>query len=182
VDNEITIDSIVYTHTNGQWVDKGTNLIPSQAILSKIYRHQYSATDYGSYSKPLLLRLMKEWGQNGYFSKCLDAGLYMWKVCDTKSDENTSRYILPIITSVYRKLGKPQEAISFYTKKAIPRFGKDIDSVASLTSLAAAYCDVQEYEMAKKYCNQAYAKQAGGVGYTNELSMVYNRIKSQTGR
>ena len=53
-------------------------------------------------------------------------------------------------------------------------------SVPLLTSLAAAYCDVGNYELAKKCANKAYAIQGGGKNYQTELSLVFQRIKKET--
>ena len=52
-------------------------------------------------------------------------------------------------------------------------------SPALLTSLSAAYCDVGNYEMARKCANKAYAIQGGSLNYSNELSLVYKRIKKE---
>lgn len=47
--------------------------------------------------------------------------------------------------------------------------------------MAATCCDLNKYEEALKYANAAYAQQSGGVGYTNELALVYNRIRKESG-
>ncbi len=59
------------------------------------------------------------------------------------------------------------------------KFGNAIISPALLTSVAAAFCDIDEYEKkAKKHCDRAFAMTNGkGAG---ELSSVYQRFKSKT--
>ena len=50
---------------------------------------------------------------------------------------------------------------------------------ATLTSIAAAYCDLEEYEKARQFCDIAYAEQGGGTGIKTELSLVYQRIEKE---
>ena len=85
--------------------------------------------------------------------------------------------LLPIYTSCCRELNQPKEAIAI-AEVLLPVCG---GSTATYTSLAAAYCDIGDYEKAKKYAGIAYAKQGGGQGYKNELSLVYKRIAKETG-
>ena len=49
------------------------------------------------------------------------------------------------------------------------------------TSVAAAYCDLGDYAAAKRFADRAYGIQGGSKGYTTELSLVYRRIKTETG-
>ncbi len=82
---------------------------------------------------------------------------------------------LPILTSMYRLIGKPQLAID-----AAEEYVRKLDvsySVALLTSVAAAYCDLGDYASAKKFADLAYATQGGGKGEKTELSLVYARIR-----
>ena len=44
------------------------------------------------------------------------------------------------------------------------------------TSIAAAYCDIEDYETAREYANKAYAKFKGHSD--EELFLVYKRIES----
>lgn len=84
--------------------------------------------------------------------------------------------ILAILSSNYRLINEPLKAIELTEK-----FKSDYWNVSFLTSIAAAYCDVGDFNKAKKYANMAYAKQGGGVKYKNELSLVYKRIQKETG-
>lgn len=86
-----------------------------------------------------------------------------------------ARRLASTMTSVYRNVGQPKKAIEF----AKDYLGEDdFYSIPLLTSLAAAYCDINEPLTAKKYCDEAYSLQGGGVGYMNELSLVYKRIEA----
>jgi hypothetical protein len=87
------------------------------------------------------------------------------------------RTLLPIYLSCCREANQPQSAIDC-AMKWLPICG---GSNATYTSLAAAYCDIKDYENAKKYARIAYAKQGGGQGYTTETSLVFKRIQKETG-
>ena len=86
--------------------------------------------------------------------------------------------VFPIITSCYRAKGQPQKAIDFWMENK--KIFVSCLSVPLLTSLAAAYCDVGNYDLAKMCANRAYAMQGGSLHYQTELSMVYGRIKKET--
>ena len=57
-------------------------------------------------------------------------------------------------------------------------FGEPRASHVFLVSVAAAYCDIGDYDSAKKCCNKAYAKLNGQ--HNDELSLVYKRIQKAT--
>ena len=175
---EIKIDGIYYKFFNGQWTEKSTNTAPSQKVLLKIHSNYYEQVEYVNCSKNECLSLLKELKAQGRLRKGLEIGLFLWGNCDRAEDARTAQHILPIITSVYRSMDKPRDAISFYRDNALARFGESVESIVSLNSLAAAYCDINDYASARKLCDKAYAKQGGSVGYTNELSRVYNRIRA----
>ena len=88
-------------------------------------------------------------------------------------------YILPRLTSCYRMQGSPQKAIdilSFASRK----HGKQMITAALLISAAAAYCDLEEYVLAKKACDRANAMSSGKSD--GELKAVYGRIKKESGK
>lgn len=114
---------------------------------------------------------------NGACGIAYKAGLYYLEERDLSTQE--IRLILPVFISVCRKMGNSKKAIE-YAEKYIVK-SRAYSSVALLTSLAAAYCDKGEYIKARTICNKAYAMQGGGVGYSNELSLVYKRIKKALG-
>ena len=114
---------------------------------------------------------------NGAYGIAYKAGLYYLEERDLTTQE--IRLILPVFISVCRKMGNSAKAIE-YAEKYIGK-SRAYSSTALLTSLAAAYCDKGEYIKARTVCNKAYVMQGGGMGYTTELSLVYNRIKKALG-
>ncbi|MBQ8426407.1 MAG: hypothetical protein IJX16_01450, partial [Clostridia bacterium] len=77
----------------------------------------------------------------------------------------------------HRALNQPQKAIDFWMENK--HIFSSCLSVPLLTSLAAAYCDIGNYALAKKCADKAYAIQGGGLNYKTELSLVYRRIKKE---
>ena len=93
-----------------------------------------------------------------------------------KFPNRLASYVMPMITSCYRKLHDPNGAIEIF------EIYKNIYPVslssALLTSIAAAYCDIEDYTNAKKYADHAYA--ASGGKCSSELHAVYGRIEKES--
>ncbi|MGN0812326.1 MAG: hypothetical protein ACI4MQ_02305 [Candidatus Coproplasma sp.] len=142
----------------------------SKEISDKLAAHYLKNKDVSKLNKEQLLEYIKSIKNMEEHALCINTindGLKIYK------DTSFVKDVLPILTSCYRAIGRPRDAISI-----AKQYLKDYlcDSVALFTSMAAAFCDVGEYEEAKKYAGIAYAQQGGGVGYQNELSLVYARI------
>lgn len=84
-----------------------------------------------------------------------------------------ARYLLPRITSCYRKLNCPQFAISFF-KKALEEHGTAVLDNVVLTSVAGAYGDLENWEEALKCANSAVKLNDGLVD--EYLENVFGRI------
>ena len=134
-----------------------------------------SSIDYSNFDEAQLLAYLRKLKNAELYDRCLE--VVFWGL-NTFSD-SVSFYTasFPIITSCYRAKGQPQQAIDFWMQNK--KLFASCLSVPLLTSLAAAYCDVGNYEMAKKCANRAYAIQGGSLNYSTELSLVYRRIKKE---
>lgn len=80
----------------------------------------------------------------------------------------------PIKTSLYRSLGRSEEAIEYFDNLTA-KYGSRIVSGALYTSIAAAFCDTHDYKRAEHYASRAYALGGGSM----ELSAVYGRINRE---
>ena len=114
--------------------------------------------------------------------KCKESGsnglaIRFYEAAAKEADERTLSSILPRFTSCYRKQGLPQKAIDLL-HFAKEKFGSSIISSVLLTSAAAAYCDLKEYENARICCNRAYAMLGGHA--SGELSAVFGRIRKES--
>lgn len=107
------------------------------------------------------------------------------KVCEyyLKKNDNSRDAVLrtlSIYLSCMRKLGFSQKAYDYFNKIRND-YEKYIYEPIAYTVIAAVCCDLNKYEEAMSFANKAYAMQGGGMGYTNELSLVYARIKKESG-
>lgn len=89
---------------------------------------------------------------------------------------------LSILCSSYRLLKLPNKAIEQVNKyfEKYPMLNKSKNS-ALYTSLAAAYCDIKEYNLAKQYANKAYMINKSSESVSGELNALYARLKSEAG-
>ena len=84
------------------------------------------------------------------------------------------RKIAPITTSLYRSLNTPDKAIEYFENLQAEYYSPILSS-ALLTSVAAAYCDMRNYTLGKKYADRAYAMD----GWSIEIANLYERIKNE---
>lgn len=172
---KISYDGETYYYNKGLIYDSTFIEVP-KTISQKILLNYYMEIDYEEFDESELLTLIKDLKNSGFYDRCLTIVNYGLKKFNTSADYYIT--VFPIITSCYRSLGQAQKAIDFWMGNK--RLFSSCLSVPLLTSLAAAYCDIGNYEMAKKCANRAYAIQGGSKNYTTELSLVYQRIKKES--
>ena len=162
----------VYTRRNAKWVDS-RNLAVCEN-LQKFLNHLY--LEKLDYSKYTVDELVAE-GDKFKESTSYTSAIKFYEKALEDCDEVTYKYILPRITSCYRKNHMPRKVIDLFaeTKR---KFGTDFITPVLLTSVAAAYCDLQEYENALRCCRWAY-KTFGK--FEPSLSNVWARIKKESG-
>lgn len=136
-------------------------------IVAKSYFDQLNIQDLDENDLLDNIKLAKELEQFFFTTSACEYGLRKFFF-----DLTFVRCCLPIYTSALRMLNMPQKAISFVESYLN---NKKYISPSLLTSIAAAYCDIEDYTIAKKFADRAYAMQGGSRG-VNELSLVYKRI------
>ena len=172
---KIELDGEVYYYNNGVFTDSSFIEV-DVTTMKKLSGLLFVDTDYKNLSKNELLKFVTEAKEVAQYQLTKDACIYgMEKYED---DPFFITRILPVITSCYRLVGDPKGAIEI-ASKYLNSF--KYESVALLTSLAAAYCDIKDYDNALKCAKKAYAKQGGGTGSKTELSLVFMRIKKEMG-
>lgn len=172
---KIVFENETYYVNKGHVYDESFIEVPL-SIATKIMDLYFDGIDYNLFEEEELISHIKELKEAKKFGRCLSAIDFGTR--KFTASRNFYVMVFPMITSCYRELGQAKEAINFWmTNKEI--FSSCL-SVPLLTSLAAAYCDVGDYEMAKRCANRAYAMQGGGKNYATELSLVYARIKKET--
>lgn len=174
-EGNIVVDNQSYRLSKGAVYNSKGMKIPDQFGDPILYKY-YSNIDYSKFSEEEFLEFIKGAKDAKCNKLCIDI---IEKEIEIKHDYEFLRAILPIYSSSCRGIKKPEKAIFFWESKS-QELGMYI-SVAFFTSLAAAYCDVEDWEKAKHYADSAYAMQGGGTGYNTELSLVYKRIKKEHG-
>lgn len=91
----------------------------------------------------------------------------------------TLQFLLPRLSSCYRKKKTPQKTIEMFTA-AKEKYGEDFITPVLLTTVAAAYCDLNEYENAMRCCKWALKKYGGEMDPS--LRNVYVRVKKNLGQ
>lgn len=167
----VVFEGKTYTRRSEKWVDcRGYVVCESlQKDLNWEYAKNIDPND-------LPLKDCVEEGDRFKNSSSIGLALKFYENAISRADAATMAYILPRITSCYRKNGQPQKAIDVLAY-ANTVFGKQMVTATLLTSVAAAYCDLGDYARAKKCCDRAFAASNGKA--SDELSLVYGRIKKE---
>lgn len=163
------LDNEKYYYNNGKWMTRTFTEAPL-AIVNRLNQLLVNETDLGSKSMEELISVIdgaRKADNIQLAAKALEAALEIATVHETRN-------LLPRLTSNYRKLGQSQKAIDV-CKSYTDRFNKAVWSPALFTSVAAAYCDVEDYETARKFAN--LARSLSGPESAPELISVYKRIK-----
>ena len=174
--DKIEINGEIYYIENGKVYDSHYLEVPfgeKKSIAKKYYEERIGS----GISIEDDIRLAKDIKESGNYALAIKAcRILIRKIEAGQGNSKNLSCVLSVLSSSYRLNGLPEKSIqlaSEYKNKAFL-------SPMLLTSVAAAYCDLGDYKSAKKCADYAYAMQGGGIGYNNELSLVYNRIKKET--
>ena len=164
-----TLNGEKYYYKNGKWLTSSYMTVPS-ALTSQLNKLLVKDVDISGKSVNELIDII-DGAKNG---NNIQLALKAAECALKKAKTPEIRKLLPRTTSIYRHIGQSQKAIEVaeqYTRK----YGKDVYTSALYTSIAAAYCDLEQLDMARKYANMALAF-SGGNG-SGELKSVYSRLK-----
>ena len=166
-----------YYFSKGQFYDSMFMSVEKSAA-DRLAEAYFAAVDYKALSADKLLEYIKQVKDAGQVLPAKNACVFgLEKFGGDRGFVSTA---LPMLTRVLRQTGSPEEAVAA-AKRYIEAFGVKAASVPFYTSVAAAYCDLGDYAAAKRFADRAYGMQGGSKGYTTELSLVYRRIKTETG-
>ena len=146
-------------------------------IASAVSELYFATVEWDELNEWKYVMMIKEIKASGNYMRCVDK--IHEGIARFRSSDHYCTSVFPILTSCYRNLGQPQKAIDFWMTHKYT-YGKHL-SVPLLTSLAAAYCDVEDFVKAKYCADKAYALQGGAQVGQTELSLVYARINKAMG-
>ena len=172
---KVTLNDEDYFLIKGKWYDAHYLEVPVNVALA-LTEQILNDTSINGYSNEQLEKFVMGFKDQGLTGKALEIAAILYDRYESANDTSKLRWLMPVETSILRMSRTPQKAIEFYNAQ-IAKFGNTVNSPQLLTSVAAAYCDVGDYDNAKRLCDRAYGW--GGASY--ELSMVYGRIKKETG-
>lgn len=158
-----------YYYKDGKWLTSSMTSAPLR-LVSKLNKLLVKDVDFSTKSMEELFTIIdgaRAAENNSLAAQALEAAI-------RKASPAELRKLLPRLTSNYRKSGRSQTAIDL-AESYIEEYGRQVESNALYTSLAAAYCDVEDFEIARKLANKARALSAGKS--SPELISVYARIK-----
>jgi len=162
-----------YTRRNKKWVDS-RNLVVHSGLQRELDERFIDSLDIDSMSA----RDAIEYGDKFKESTSYSLAIRFYEHATEVGGEKELAIVLPRITACYRKLNKPENVIKILTI-ANKKYGMKIVDHVLLTSAAAAYCDLGDFESAEKCCKRAYAILDGKP--TGELYGVWGRIDKAMG-
>lgn len=157
-----------YHYIDGKIVDSSF-LALSSDIENDVNHFVYGQVNYKALNTQKIIDYIQETKSNRVYD--LSANAINYLLTERNIPETDQRKILPMLTSICRAIGKCELAIEYAEKYLDESFSNS--SAALLTSLSAAYCDVDQWEKARRFAKRAYAL----YGPSYELSLVFKRIE-----
>ena len=160
-----------YFRYKDKWINDD-DMVVCLDLQEKLNRRYAEIVDLSSVDAETLIREADKFKRSESFT----LAIRYYEEAVKKSDGRTIASIFPRLSSCYRMCGQARKAIDLLTE-AKKKHGKEIIKPELLTSAAAAYCDLEEYDNAKKCADRARAMM--GRQSSDYLIAVYRRIKSE---
>ena len=168
---EIVFEGKKYIRRDEQWTDSSYIIVP-ETLQRKLNDAYAEGIDVSG----LFYNTLIEEADRFKESSSYRLAIQYYEEAIKKASQNDIRYILPRITSCYRRSKQPQKAIALFSEIK-QKYGSGFFSPALLTSAAAAFCDIGKYKEAKKCIDRAYAMSGGKS--SPEMKAVYGRLRKE---
>ncbi|WP_028234578.1 HRDC domain-containing protein [Pseudobutyrivibrio sp. MD2005] len=158
-----------YYFKKGKWIKSDYTIAPI-SVVTELNKLLMENENFDEKSVDEIIKLLdgaKMTSNTGFALKLAEEAM-------EKASLSEARALLPRMTSLYRIKHRPEKAIEV-GEHYIGIYEGKIWSPSLFTSLAAAYCDLNELEKARKYANRARA--ISGNNSSIELMSVYSRLK-----
>lgn len=163
----------VYTRTQSKWTDS-RHVVVHQSLQKELNKLFMESIDYLSYSVEELIEEGDKFKDSDSYADAVN----FYEHAINKGGLEVIKMVLPRISSCYRKCNMPRKTIELFTRVK-REYGTEFITPVLLTSVAAAYCDIKEYENALRCCKWAYSRFGGRAD--ESLRLVYARISSESG-
>lgn len=170
---KVTLNDEEYQLIKGKWYD--SHFIAAPLNLAITLAEQVLNCNMKEFSTEDLETLIMGFKEQELTAQALRISDELYDRYALAADTYKLRWLMPIVTSLLRMSGVPRKAIEYYETQT-SKFGNTVNSPQILTSIAAAYCDIADYDKAKQLCNWAYKWGGSSI----ELSKVYERIRNAT--
>ena len=170
--DQIQYEGQTYYRSGKMWADS-RNIVVCEELQHELNAAFIQTLDLRKFTTWDLIRLADQCKA----SASVFTAIQLYERVLSSNDPSDYKAVLPRLTSCYRKQGQPKKAIELAIL-ASKRFGSSILEPITLTSIAAAYCDLKDWDRAKKCADRACAKWNGNAA--PELRAVYERIRLNT--
>lgn len=170
--DQIQFEGQTYYRSGKMWADS-RNIVVCDELQNELNAAFIQTLDLQKFTTWDLIRLADQCK----VSASVFTAIQLYERILSSNDPTDFKVVLPRLTSCYRIQGQPKKAIELAIS-ASKRFGSNILEPITLTSVAAAYCDLEDWNRAKKCADRAYAKCSGKAA--PELRSVYERIRLNT--
>lgn len=170
MNQELKYEGRVYFKRNGKWYDKQNYIEASINLQNRLNSFYNNNINFENMDYFDIIKIADGYKKSESFILAIKA---YKKAMEKTKEIKEIKYILPRIVSCYRKNNQSRDAIEEYIDM-YESYGYSILDPVLLTSVAAAYIDVGQYEKAKKCANQSYAMLDGKC--SDELYFVYQRL------
>ncbi len=164
------LDGEKYYYKNGKWLTSNYMSVPT-AIISRLNKLLVEKEDISEKSVDELIEMLDGAKRSENTQLALKSAERAMEIASVSE----IRTLLPRLTSLYRQIGRPQKAVDT-AEEYLEKHKKNVWSPALFTSIAAAYCDLDQFDISRKYANKA--KALTGNNSSPELISVYARLKN----
>lgn len=161
------LDGQTYYFKNGKWLTSNYMTVPT-SLLGRLNKMVLDNKTEKTVQELISLLDGAKLGYN------IPLALNVSNDALKKATPKELKFLLPRVTSVYRKNNQAEKAIRV-AQEYLNQYGTSVQSSVLFTSIAAAYCDLGEIEAARKTANKAMALDNGNC--SAELISVFARIK-----
>ena len=160
-----------YFRYNNKWVDCN-DMVVHLALQDKLNQRYAEIVDLSAFDVKSLIEEADRFKK----SESYILAIRYYEEAVKKCDSRTVSSLFPRLSSCYRKCGMAKKSIDLLSE-AKKKHGMKIVTSELLVSAAAAYCDLEEYDNAKKCADRANA--ISNNSHNEYLTAVYRRIKSE---
>lgn len=147
--DELKFKGKTYRRYSNRWVDSN-GMVVNEFLQQDLNKEFAKSIDIATLTHMELIEAGQKYKLSGSYSLAVECFTEALKT----ASEGEVPFLLARLFSCYRKMNAPNKVVEYIETELIDQEFSDKYAVA-LTSVAAAYCDLREYQKAEKYCKLA---------------------------